>query len=1271
MPATETTLYFGEISPVIILWIHSNTHKLLTPIALNVEGKTVTDSLFLMSMEEGKTYLLVARLELGIGSPLAVTFADGYTIPIPTHQKTSINWVNTLLPSQLQAVRNGLIRLLPKVIKDLPEHCLTRLHEAVAISNIQPYTLMDGRLYVSFAAPPFSESFNTAQLCWGTNPGVRMDTRYTEGVLHLLSQKPLPKGFLPARISTAHLNTDDGLVWPLSLKRYRKAVDEQAITQGFTERMSGKTRSGISGLHGDTLKGYCLDEQKPYQALELEAYLDGRYVTRIQANQSGVEYNGKPLNCGWSWPLPPEAFDGERHEIDWVRTDTQHRLSDCPFQLGPDIIDSQFNLTDGITLKGYIKPRGPRSDLPSIAVRLDGQLLNVNIRVARIKHSERVPAWQVEIPLPAQVNDGRPHAIEIELLTGSIVLKNTRLDYQAQYAGQIERMDLELISGWIYQKQNPLKPVTLDVIVNGEAIGQVVANLHPKTTVKLTTEDDPIPCGFYFRLGPATVYETSRTISLHIADTPTEVLGPPIVFTPYDMIISALMTAQACLQGYEHNLTLANGIETSAVATRWVRQQVLAPIIKNLRETRRIPQSLKLDFTDTVRLDSPNNFDEVIDIIVPVYLGLQETMLCIRSILDNTRIAHELIVINDASPDPALCKLLRAWSDTGVFTLLENSSNMGFVATVNRGMRLHPERDVVLLNSDTVVPPDWLVRLTTAVQTAPNIATATPFSNNATILSFPQINKENPMPGGNEFFDIAERFATLNRNLVLDIPTAVGFCMYIRRQALNEVGIFDEHNFKQGYGEENDFSLRASAMGWRHVAVADCYVAHHGGKSFSSQKAELLRRNLATLTRVYPEYLGIIERFTRQDSLRVARNTIIKSLLKNVSDGYVLLVQHDLEGGIKTHTDDLAKRLKNSGAMSLQLSMDAHGDWTLMAPNTPYQMTYKGRDACQQIADDLAELGVWHIHYHHVLHFSHDIWSLPLKLGVDYDVTIHDYHMICPTINMMDETGQYCGDSQFNTNNCTRCLQINKLEDNNPGLGLERQYSALGNQMDSWRSFYAKQLTAARRVFAPTRTTAEILARHYTLPNLVVLPHPETPVSIKPIEKLKPPFRIAIIGAIGEHKGYSLLLECARSALKNGLPLQFVVLGYTKSDEPFQALSNVTLMGAYNPDELPQKLVESNCRIAAYLSVWPETYAYTLSEAWRCGLYPVALDMGGISERIHQSGFGAIIPFTREARQINSSLIAVARTVHAIKPEGLVMGTEYADILLDYYGFQR
>src|SRR5205814_3470036 len=122
----------------------------------------------------------------------------------------------------------------------------------------------------------------------------------------------------------------------------------------------------------------------------------------------------------------------------------------------------------------------------------------------------------------------------------------------------------------------------------------------------------------------------------------------------------------------------------------------------------------------------------VIDVVIPVYRGFDATRRCLESVLaarcENER---EVVVVDDASPQPAISSWLHGLADQGRITLIVHGTNLGFPASANEGMRLHPQRDVVLLNADTEVPDGWLDRLAACARREPLAGTVTPFSNNA------------------------------------------------------------------------------------------------------------------------------------------------------------------------------------------------------------------------------------------------------------------------------------------------------------------------------------------------------------------------------------------------------------------------------------------------------------------------------------------------------------------------------------------------------------
>jgi GT2 family glycosyltransferase len=228
-------------------------------------------------------------------------------------------------------------------------------------------------------------------------------------------------------------------------------------------------------------------------------------------------------------------------------------------------------------------------------------------------------------------------------------------------------------------------------------------------------------------------------------------------------------------------------------------------------------------------------------------------------------------VINDRSPEPELSAYCQHFAVTAGWRLIENSDNLGFVKTANSGMALEPEADILLLNSDTVVSGDWLQRLRACAYKNTRIGTVTPFSNNGTICSYPVFPIANPLPNTWTIDELDNVFRSANDGAYHEIPTAVGFCMYIKRSCLDETGTFDEFNFGLGYGEECDFSMRASAIGWMHVIAADVFVYHEGGASFASESTDRKRRADKVMRDLHPEYHHLVSDFLQSDPLAAFR----------------------------------------------------------------------------------------------------------------------------------------------------------------------------------------------------------------------------------------------------------------------------------------------------------------------------------------------------------------------------------------------------------------
>jgi hypothetical protein len=165
--------------------------------------------------------------------------------------------------------------------------------------------------------------------------------------------------------------------------------------------------------------------------------------------------------------------------------------------------------------------------------------------------------------------------------------------------------------------------------------------------------------------------------------------------------------------------------------------------------------------------------------------------------------------------------------------------------------------------------------------------------------------------------------------------------------------------------------------------------------------------------------------------------------------------------------------------------------------------------------------------------------------------------------------------------------------------------------------------------------------------------------------------RVAIIGATGRHKGSLQLLQCSQDALRRNLPILFTVIGYT--DEPeLRKLANVETTGAYLESDLQGILARNPCHLAFFPSVCPETYSYTLSQAFYAGLYPGAFDIGAVARRIRASGWGHVLPAGMMWRpaEVNDALLGLEIAPPPAGWRPVPGGDLYKDILRDYYDLE-
>ena len=598
-----------------------------------------------------------------------------------------------------------------------------------------------------------------------------------------------------------------------------------------------------------------------------------------------------------------------------------------------------------------------------------------------------------------------------------------------------------------------------------------------------------------------------------------------------------------------------------------------------------------------------------VDVIVPVYRGLDDTRRCVQSVLAaQCQTPLRLILINDASPEPEVTDWLRAIAPTDErITLLENEHNLGFVGTVNRGMALSGEHDVLLLNSDTEVAGDWLDRIRAAAYGDQKVASVTPFSNNATICSYPRFCQDNDLPDGWDTARLDALFARTNPGQVVDVPTGVGFCMYIRRAALAEVGLFDVENFGKGYGEENDFCIRAARAGWRNLHLLDTFVRHFGGVSFGDSKSPRERAAMDTLRRLHPRYEAEVLAFVRDDPARLARTMVDVARILDGGRPAILAVLHDRQGGTERHVHELAALLHDRAQFVVLRPLPGQRvSLRLPDPDDAFELVFSLADEYDAVLALLRQLGVCHVHYHHLLGHGKPVMQLPQRLGVGYDFTAHDYFSICPQISLTRRDNRYCGEE--GVQQCTDCLAKSPAPE--------------GLDILTWRARHTEFLNGARFVMGPARDVLLRLASHVPGAALRLVPHTDIdPAAPLPAPNPPPlagdrPLKVVVIGALSTIKGADLLEDVAIAARRQGAPVEFHLIGYGYRALKTQPHAHLTVHGRYDEKDLPDLLHWLQPDVVWFPALWPETYSYTLSACLLGGWPVVAPDIGAFVERL-------------------------------------------------------
>lgn len=279
-----------------------------------------------------------------------------------------------------------------------------------------------------------------------------------------------------------------------------------------------------------------------------------------------------------------------------------------------------------------------------------------------------------------------------------------------------------------------------------------------------------------------------------------------------------------------------------------------------------------------------------VDIVVPVYNALDDVKLCLASLaLHTDSLKVRAIVVNDGS-DAITTQWLRNYcAARSFFRVIEHPRNLGYTRAVNLGIKASTARYVITQNSDTIVSPGWLVGLVRCIESSKKIGIVGPLSNAASWQNAPNLYDEtgafavNTLPLGLSVSDMARVVDRASVRRYPRTPFLNGFCFMIKREVIESIGYMDEENFPIGYGEENDFCIRAAEAGFELAIADDVYVFHTKSKSFGhDRRKELSKQGSEKLRAKHtPEkFKLLLERVKDTAALDEVRQRIVMALNK-------------------------------------------------------------------------------------------------------------------------------------------------------------------------------------------------------------------------------------------------------------------------------------------------------------------------------------------------------------------------------------------------------
>lgn len=602
-------------------------------------------------------------------------------------------------------------------------------------------------------------------------------------------------------------------------------------------------------------------------------------------------------------------------------------------------------------------------------------------------------------------------------------------------------------------------------------------------------------------------------------------------------------------------------------------------------------------------------------VLVPIYNGLEHLKRLFPSLAAHTPDDIEILLVDDFSPDPEILPLIQRYlKKYSQWTYMRNDRNLGFLQTVNNGMKKVRTDYVILLNTDTEVPRDWIPKMITPFLENSKIATTTPFTNCGVIFSYPRFGVDQSPEGNLEEINRAFDHVVSTEYALNEVYSGTGYCMGINMACWKEIGPLDYEHFGKGYGEENDWCFRALQQGWRHLLVPNLYVHHHHGGSFlSEEKQRLCEEHQQLLKEMYPGYMNeTVPAFVHRDPWKVYRYA---AALKRMQENCIIYINikpenTDVSGAIDYAYKELAE-LQQAGAHVIVAQY--------VRCTTRWSIVPVSEDATMEIPmDDVADLALLfdHLDVTQVIvnnlaycENAEKALSVIVRLKKTHPFQLiykfHDYFSVCPSFFLISKEGKPCNPK--NPDDCKDCIRGSRFR------AVQRDNIA------RWRMAFSAFFDVVDQCLFFSNYTRDIVGQIY--------PQVKGKATVKYHEPLfrgdesryeRPAYEgrwnFAFVGNFCIEKGSVYFAGLRDELRQRGVNATFTVIGENHSEED---VPDIPVLGRYRREDLGRLLTENSIHAVLYSSICNESFSYVAQELMILNVPLVVFPCGAPQERIH------------------------------------------------------